>query len=204
MRKTTIIISIMLCFGMTHFSCKTAKNASCVQVIQNSPATSVLPASEMNVIKSLFNNNRMDYANYQFYQLDKDDLGFHHVRCYQFVNNLRVFSADLIFHFNQNNTFYLVSGNQIKSIKLDDKPSLNRKKVVELFVQKLSQEKASMVDKDIVKGCFEIELGYAALDDSNGKFAKVWQAKPAGRDYPYAYINDDNSEVIYYDSGVRY
>ena len=204
MRKITIIVSILFCFGMLHFSCKTAKKASCVEFVQNSPTTSVLPESEIKLIKSLFTGNRMDYANYQFYQLDTDDLGFNHVRCYQFVNNLKVFSADLIFHFNQNNSFYLVSGTQIKSIKLDDKPSLNRKKVVELFVQKVSQEKASMVDKDIAKGCFEIEFGYVGLDDSNGKFAKAWKAKPAGRDYPYAYINDDNSEVIYYDNGVRY
>jgi len=206
MNKTIIIISIMLCFGTMHYSCKTTKNenAYCVKVIQNSPTISILPESEMNVIKSLFESNRMTYANYQFYQLNTDDLGFHHVKCYQFVNNLKVFSEELIFHFNRNKEYYLLSGNLINSIGLDVKSSLNRNKVAEIFIRKIEQENAVMVDKDILKGCFEIEFGYVGLDDSNKKFAKAWKAKPKDKDYPYAYINDADSEIIRYDNGVRF
>ena len=206
MKKTTIFISIILCFSMIQFSCKTKKvnNSGCVTVIQNSLTTPVLPESEMNVIKSLFAANRMDDTKYQFYRLDKDDLGFTHVRSYQYVNGLRVFSADLIFHFNQNGAYYLLTGNLINSTGLDARPSLNPQKVAEIFSQRIGQEKASMVDATVSKGCFEIEFGYAGLDNSNEKFAKVWKAKPAGKDSPFAYINDDTSEIIYYDNGVRY
>ena len=206
MKTTAIIITILLCISMVHYSCKSSanKNDYCVKVIQNSPTVRLLSESEMNVIRSLFESNRMAYANYQFYQLDTDDLGFHHVKCYQFVNNLRVFSEDLSFHFNKNNAHYLSSGNLINSIGLDAKPSLNQNKVAEIFIRKIEQENAAMVDATVLKGCFEIELGHIGLDDSSGKFAKAWKAKPTDRDYPYAYINDDNSEILFYDNGVRF
>ena len=204
--KTTIIISIILCFSMTHHSCKvqTVINTGCVTVIQAAPATPLLPASEMNVIHTLFNSNRMDFTNYQFYQFDTDELGFKHARSYQFVNGLKVFSEELIFHFNQYDSCYLVSGNVINSTGLDAKPLLTPNKVVELFIQKMAQEKASMAETSSVQECFEIEFGYVALDESNKHFAKAWKAKPADKAYPYAYIKDDSAEIIYYDNGIRY
>jgi Zn-dependent metalloprotease len=175
-----------------------------VKVIQNSLTIPLLPESEMNVIKSLFTGNQMDYTQYQFYQLNKDELGFGHVRCHQFVNNLKVFSEDLIFHFNQHDTYYLSSGNVIKTIELDTKPSMNQNNVAEIFIQKIAAEKAPVVDKNILKGCFEIEFGYVGLDSSNKKFTKAWKVKPTDRDFPYAYINDENSDIMYYDTGVRF
>ena len=203
--RTTIIISIMLCLGVVHYSCKTktVQNDMQYTATQNSPVNSILPESEMKVIKSLFDSNRMSYANYQFYQLNTDDLGFTHVRCYQFVNNLKVFSEELIFHFNKNNEHYLTSGNIINSIGLDTNPSLNRDKAAEIFIRRTEQEKAPTVDPAILKGSFDIEFGYTGLDDSSAKFAKAWKVKPAGKAYPFAYINDDNSEIIFYDNGVR-
>ena len=206
MKQTPIFVIITLIFSVMHYSCKTktVNNAYCVKVIQQSPSTLVLPASEQNVIQSLFNSNGMDFSNYQFVQLDTDELGFRHVRCYQFVNNLKVFSEVLIFHFNPQDAYYLVSGNIINSIGLESKPSLNQHKVAGIFIQQIAQEKASMVDQAILKGCFDIELGYVGLDGSTEKFAKAWKVNPTGKDYPFAYINDETSEIIYYDNGVRY
>jgi len=207
MKKITLIISIILCFSIMHYSCKTkaVKNAHCVKVIKSSPSSSLLPESELKVIKSLFAGNRMDYANYQFYQLDTDDLGFKHVKSYQFADNLKVFTEELIFHFNQRDSCYLISGNRISSIGIDAKPLSNRDKVAELFIQKIAQEKSVMVvDATILKGCFDVELGIVGLENSKGKFIKVWKVKPTNKDYPFAYISDENAEIIFYDNGVRY
>ena len=116
MKKITIIISIILCFNVMHYSCKTktVTNTYCFNVIQNSSTTpSVLSESEINEIKMLFNSNGMDFTKFRFYQFDTDELGFRHVRCYQLVNNLRVFTEDLIFHFNKDGAYYLTSGNII-------------------------------------------------------------------------------------------
>ena len=207
MKKTAIIISIILCFNIFHYACKTktGNNTPCVMVIQNSPNTpSVLSESEMNEIKTLFNNNGMDFTKFQFYQLDTDELGFRHVRCYQLVNNLRVFSVDFIFHFNKDGACYLSSGNLVNVSGIDAKPTLTPNRVAEIFVRKITLEKASMIDQKILSGCIDVELGYVATDGSNEKFTKAWKAKPTDKDYPYAYINDENAEIMYYDNGVRF
>ena len=191
---------------MTHYSCKTkaVQNPSpCVNVIRHSPATPLLPESELKVIKSLFKSNRMDDSNYLFHRLDTDELGFKHVRCYQFVDNLKVFTEELIFHFNQNDSHYRISGHLIQSTGLDAKPSQSSSKVVEIFIQRIKQERASIVDSTIVMGCFEAELGVIGSEESAEKFEKAWKVNPAGKEFPYAYINDKNAEIIYYDNGIR-
>ena len=206
MNKTIIIISIILFFSVLLYSCKskTSQNGYCVTVVQNSPATPLLPSSELSVISALFHRNGMDDAKYQFYQLDTDDLMFRHVRCYQFVDNLKVFSEDLIFHFNQDDSCYLLSGKLIQQTGLNAKPSMHPNRVVEIFIGRITQEKTALVDNNMIKGCFEVELGYACFDDSNEKLTKVWKAKPKDKDYPFAYINDANEAIMYYDNGVRY
>jgi len=206
MKKITGIISVILFFSPMIYSCKTkaVKNDRCINVVQSLPSTTILPETEIKVIKSLFDGNRLDYKKIQFYQSDKDDLGFTHVKCYQYVNNLKVFSEELIFHFNRNNEHYLLSGNIINSTGLDAKQSLSKNKVLEIFIQKIEQEKASIVGPAILNGCFDIEFGYTRLNDSGKQFIKVWKVKPASKDYPCAYINDDNSEIINYDNGMRF
>jgi len=191
---------------MICYACKTSKmnNDRCIQLIQHSRTTPVLSDGEMKRIKSLFASNRMDDTKYQFYQIDTDELGFRHVKGYQFVNNLKVFSEALIFHFNQQDSCYLVSGDLINSIGLDSKPSQQVNKVIDVFIGQIEQEKASKVDKAILNGCFEAEFGYIKLDDSIQKFAKVWKVNPTDKSHPFAYISDENAEIIVYDNGVRY
>jgi len=206
MKKVYFIIPMILCFSMLNYSCKSKKatNDYCVKVIQSSPKTFILPDADMNVIQSLCNRNGLDHTKYQFYQLDTDDLGFRHVRCYQYINGLKAFSEDLIFHFNKNDSCYLSSGNILNASGLDAKPSMKPNRVVEVFVQKITQEKTAIVDENRLKGCFEIELGCAILGGSNEKLTKVWKVKPVGKDYPFAYINDDSAEMTYYDNGIRF
>jgi len=206
MKKKISVISIILCLSMIFYTCKTSKikNDRCIQLIKNSQTTAVLSESERNSIKSLFITNLMDDTKYQFYHFETDGLGFRHVKGYQFVNNLKVFSEELIFHFNKQDSCYLVSGDLLNATGLDNKQSLNESKAVEIFIRQVDQEKASMIDKAVTKGCFEVEFGYLKSDDDIRKFVKVWKVKPTDRAYPYAYISDDNSEIMVYDNGVRY
>jgi len=204
--KKTVLLLITLCISMMHFSCKTKAvqhPSPCVQVIQHSPATPLLPESELMVIKSLFKSNRMDDSNYQFHRLDTDELGFKHVRCYQFVDNLKVFTEELIFHFNQQDSHYRLSGHIISSTGLDAIPSQKPNKVVDVFIQRIKQEKTLIGDSTLLMGCFEIELGAVGSEGSTEKFEKVWKVNPAGKTFPYAYIKDKNAEISYYDNGIR-
>ncbi len=70
----------------------------------------LLPDSAMAIVQSLFLSNNLPLSNLLAYRLQSDSSGYHHVRCYQFYNGLEFFYQDVIFHFNNQNTFYSLSG----------------------------------------------------------------------------------------------
>ena len=185
------------------------ENSYCVDVIQRSPEDTVLSESEMDVIKYLFNHNQLDYTNYLFTRFNKDELGYHHVRVYQFINNLIVLYSDAAFHFDKNDNYYFLSGKLIDKIDLDTKPSMKQGNVVELFVFMLEQDKLRDEllgnNTDIINGCFDIEFGYlnlSVLGTYKNEFVKAWKITPKNEEFPVAYINDEKSELIYYFNGI--
>ena len=203
--KKWLIITISLCFSF--LSCEKNGSHYCTKVIKNSPEATLLSKSEMDVVKNLFNRNQLDYTKYLFTKLQKDELGHHHVRCYQFANNLIVFDSDTIFHFDKNDNYDFLSGDLINMIDLNTKSSMKRDNVVEKFLDKIKQDYFNDGETEIMSGCFDIEFGYYDLnsggDHVDTKFTKAWKIKPKNKKYPFAYINDETSEIIYYDNGVR-
>jgi hypothetical protein len=209
MNTRTIIIGISLCFSF--ISCEKYENESqyCVNKIHDSVTTNSLPQNQIDSIKYLFDYNHLDYTKYQFYSFQLDELGYHHVKCYQFKNNLKLFTNDLIFHFNEKNSYYYLSGKLIEKVSLDSKSTMNYNSVVTKFISALDQDKDFFVGKEIIKNdCFDLEFGYydlnTGISNSLENFTKAWKIKPTNKDYPYAYINDMNSVVIGYDNGIRY
>jgi Zn-dependent metalloprotease len=206
MNRAMIIIAVFLCFGFS--SCNKNKDSHCVNSIQSSPKITLLSESEMEEIKYLFNYNQLDYTKYLFTRYTKDELGYKRVRCYQFANNLRVFSNELIFPFDMFNNYSGVAGNIINEINLDTKPLQEQDEVVDRFIEKMNQDEEHIKDKKNKKTCFNLEFGYydlnAGTGDTNKIFTKAWKIESTNNDYPFAYINDNNLEIIYYDNGIRY
>jgi Zn-dependent metalloprotease len=206
MKKRTIFLAISLCFCLA--SCKKDNFRYCVNFVKDSPGTTVLSKSEMDIVKSLFNRNQLDYTKFRFTRFIKDEYGTN-VRGYQFVNDLRVFTSDVIFDFDKNDRHVYLAGNLINTINLNTKPSMKRDNAVEKFIDTLKQDPFNFYDKEeIIEGCFDVEFGYydlnVGISYSDEKFTKAWKIKPKNRDYPYAYINDTNSDVIGYDNGIRW
>ena len=107
-----------------------------------------------------------------------------------------------------NNQVFL-SGELIEKVNLNEKFKMNHNSVIIEFLNVLDQDKYILVDRDeIEKSCFDIEFGYydlnAGTSNTSKHFTKAWKIKLSNRDYPYAYINDMNSDVISYDNGIRY
>jgi len=210
MKKWMMILTVAL--GCCILSCKKDGNGSsfCVNTIKNSPAKTALSNSEMNTVKYLFDHNQLDYTKYLFTQLQEDESGYHHVRCRQFANNLIIFTGDAIFHFDENDNYYSLSGNLITTINLNTKSSMKYDDVVKKYVELVTVDETfdALTLEDIIHGCFDVEFGYydlhAGISDTNENFTKAWKIKPTSNDYPYAYINDENAETIYYDNGIRY
>ena len=198
--KTKNYLNLLITFVFIIFvSCENGNNKHCINTVKNSHGTVTLSESEMNVIKYLFNLNQLDYTKYLFTDFQKDGLE-HHVRCYQFANNLMVFTSDAIFHFDENNNYCFLSGSLVGKINLDTKPLMKKDNVVEKFIE------IAMHEENLTDCCFDVEFGYYDLNASIGytseNFTKAWKINPKGRKYPYAYINDKNSELIYYDNGI--
>ena len=181
----------------------------CINTTQSSSTTTSLSKSEINTIKNLFNYNNLAHTAYQFTSFQKDELGYSHVRCCQFINNLKIFTSDLIFHFDQNNVYYYLSGNIAEKIDLNKKPLMSQNEVTEKFLFSIEQDEFYNKNiEDILKSCFELELGYYNLNAgksyANENYTKAWRIKLTNSNFPYAYINDDNSDLIYYDNGIRF
>jgi len=211
--KKWIIITISLCFSI--LSCENDRNDGlyCVNTIKSKPGTTVLSKSEMEVVKNLFDRNKLDYKKYLFTRFQKDELGNHHIRCFQFANNLLVFTSDAIFHFGNNGNYSSLSGDLIKKINLNTISSMTKDNVVEKFIDILNDDELFFgihpEDKEkIISGCFDLEFGYynlnAGISYADEKFTKAWKIIPSNKEYPFAYINDDNSKIIYYDNGIRF
>ena len=204
MKKWTII-TIFLCLGI--LSCEKS-GSYCVKIIENSSKTTTLSKSEMEVVKNLFNRNQLDYTKYQFTKIKKDELGYCHIWCYQFANNLMIFTGDVVFHFDKYDMYNFLSGDLISSIDLDTKFSMKKNNVVKKFIDRIEQDDSNKGNRKKTNGCFDVEYGYYDLNAGKGyadkKFTKAWKITSRKEKYPFAYINDENSEIIYYDNGIRY
>lgn len=202
-----IILSISLFIGLP--SCeKPTTNEYCIKRILKNPSSIVLSETDLNFTKSLFDANHLSFSRYLFYNLQNDELGKHHVRCWQYINSLVVFSNELIFHFDSDGHYYYLSGKIIDEITLGVKPSMSANSVVDIFISELSNDRFVYNNLNEIKSiCYDCELGYYDLNVgtsyTESKFTRAWKVKLSENDYPYAIINDLTASVIYYDNGIR-
>lgn len=217
MKSRVLIVSVVLlsCFVSCvvtdpYVEPEMQENKYCITRMKDSPDSVLLSKEDFSIAKNLFEFNKLDDSNLQFYEMLKDDLGYYHVKCNQYTNGLKIFTENVIFHFKQN-ICYFCSGNLITQLDLDTIPKMPADAVAEKYLERLEEDsfyQQSGLDAAIQQGCFEIEFGYhrndASTGDSYNNYTKTWKINPKGKEYPYAYINDNTSEVIYYDNGIRY
>jgi hypothetical protein len=200
MKKIAVLLAL-ICL----FSCEDLKN--CPDVIKGKPENNIVSEADFNTINSLFSGNNLNIEIFLPYRIQSDELGHKHVRCYQYVNNLQVFSDEVIFHFNAQNQYYSLSGEIISGINKSPDSGMSRKDAERLFL-KLADEDGRYSSKDLNDKCLQCELGYYDMNAGTGTgahdFKLAWKIKPEDSDYPYAFINDTDKLGIYYDNGVRY
>jgi Zn-dependent metalloprotease len=212
------LIKISIFLFISLISCEIVKDPNlldnkeinyCINFIQNKPDSILLSEGDLSIAKSLFDLNKLDYSNLQFYRLQTEELGYH-VRCYQYVNNLKIFTDEVFFHFNKDKTYKTLSGGVlITKIDLNIEASMIQNDVIELYLKELNKDNNYNGNKDdIIQGCYDIEFGYydlnAGISYSVSNFTKAWIVKPKGQEYPFAYFNDMTSTTIFYDNGIRY
>lgn len=180
----------------------------CIYYTKDGNKMTLLSEEELNVAKSLFEANHLDYSQLQFYGLQSDENGYHHVRCYQYVNGLKVFSSEVIYHFKPTGILYFTSGELINHINQDTLSTMPSDSVIEIFLHKVEKDPwNSGRAQELKQGCYDLEFGYYNLNGATGfehlNYTKAWKVNFKGNSYPYIYIDDQRSKVIYYDNGVR-
>ena len=180
----------------------------CHLVIQGKPDTNRITGTFLDTIKALFNANNISLNNLYLYWYQRDDLGYFHIACLQYINNLNVLSDEVIFHFNQQGYYTSLSGEIISDIKVSSVPSLCIGHVVDLFLQNVENDGFYSRDLQKIKdGCISCELCYWDLNSgvsyAEKKFTLAWRVKPLNSDYPWALINDTKNSPIFYDNGIR-
>lgn len=196
---------LILIFLLQLTACE--ENKTCSDIIKGKP-DHLISSQDLNTVKSLFKLNNLSLDNFQVYRLQKDELGHHHVRCYQFVNDLHVLSNDVIFHFDPTGHYYFLSGEIIQAINISPTPHSDQSAVIELFLNRVENDDINNNLQEFKNGCFSCELGYwdlnAGISYTDVNFRLAWRVKPEGNDYPLAIINDSENQIIYYDNGIRY
>lgn len=201
-----ILISVIL---IQLFACEKDNVNICSDLIKGKPINHLISDQEFNTVKSLFKSNNLSLDNFQVYKLQKDNLGYTHVRCYQYINDLIVFYGDVIFHFDNQNHYYILSGDLISDINVRPYSLLSTWQVGKLFLQSIKND--HFYGNDILhyeNSCFSCELGYYDLNGgisyASPNFRLVWKIRPESSQYPYALIDDSERTLLYYDNGLRY
>lgn len=180
----------------------------CPKLIKGKPEKHLVTDQELNTITTLFRSNNLSYENYQFFRLQIDDIGYHHVRCFQFVNDLKVLSDELIFHFDAHGDYKSLSGDIISGIDVDSSPSMGLSEVENVFLERTRKDHSASVGERFMNECLTCELVYYDLNAGKGLstplFVLAWKINSVKSDYPYAIINDSARSVISYDNGIRY
>ena len=87
MKTSNIIIGIFLLISLVSCEQSMTEDQYCFNLKHNSLKSVILPKNQLDSIKELFDYNHLDYSKFQFYHFKVDELGYHHVSCYQFKNN---------------------------------------------------------------------------------------------------------------------
>lgn len=187
------------------FACENSiENSSvCPDCIKGKPENHLINAQDLTSAKLLFSSNNINLDSYRIYEFGTDDMGYRHVRCYQYVNNLNLLNEKLIFHFDPYGKFKSLSGTIFTDIYCDSVPSMDISDVRNIYLQKLGEDDAPTIDKSkIENGCIVCEFGYYNINAyesfSTPVFISAWKVKPEVFASPYAYINDSTKTVINY------
>lgn len=198
LKKITVLL-VLICI----ISCEGSNY--CTDIIKGKPDNNLISESDFNFVKSLFTTNNLKLDNFLVYRLQVDNSGGKHVRCYQYVNNLQVFSDEVIFHFNAQNHYYFLSGEIISGINLRSDPRMSKNEAVKLFLQFVDDD-SFYKSIDLKDDCFKCEIGYYDLNAGSGNethnFKLAWKIQREESDFPFAYINDTDASKIYYDNGI--
>lgn len=207
--QTIFLVTIVLIF-ISLLSCEDDKSDNCINELIDSKNNVLISQNEFEMINTL-NPSPYDIRNniqiYNLIDLNDDELK---IQCYQFSNDLKLFSDPLNYIYDSGVLQHYVGDTIGNSIKLNTVSDFNADQIVEIYKNQVNNDSNITDDTRIstLKDCIDCEFGYWDLNVSTGDaekdFVKAWKVNPTDQQYPYVIIGDSEGDIIYYDNGIRY
>ena len=156
----------------------------------------------------LFQQNNMNYSNLSFERIILNDtIGGHiyqHIFATQNFNGLQIMSGNAGYHF-LDGVYQSTSGKIYSSVSLDSHAHLSLSQLTSLYMsESIDKEGLNPSYRD---SCLTAQFGYYDLNAGTGNEAtnmvKAWRIELKNNTYPIAIFNDNNGQLIAYDSGIR-
>lgn len=177
----------------------------CSELIVDDQTINLLPVKEIDTIHYLFTKNHINIPGL----LPKSyiySMGYRYIGAYQFVNGLKVFTNHWSFEFGKNDSLIFMHGDTILSLDLPKMPRLSIAQVRSIFINAINAD-GFIIYASLQDSCMNMQFGYydlkAGAYNNVHKYTTAWKINPNNRDYPYAFIDDLNERLIYYDNGIR-
>lgn len=185
-------------------ACSGDRDDYCIKTESFGSSISHLTQPEKARAEHLFTINNIDYSRLQFLKLT-DDSPHIHIRCYQYVNGLKVFTETLLYQFENSHAVGEPRGDIISAIDIGSEPTMDARTVLDVFISKIETDDPAILNNS---DCFILEFGYYDLNAGTGKlehdFINAWKVSIEGRLVPFGFVDDNKRTMIHYDNGARY
>jgi hypothetical protein len=176
-----------------------------------------ISAAEVQTANGLFARNNIDNRTfrYRFYSRDAAVQTYYppyatfesqRVGVEQYTNGLRILTGHLNYVFN-NGVFTFRAGNLTNGTRLDTKPALEPGQLRGLFLATAEKYDYNYSSYNLPEQCVTLEFGYYDMNAGTGgateRLVKAWKVTRKNSEYPYAYYQDEDGALIYYDNGIR-
>ncbi|WP_206599824.1 hypothetical protein [Hymenobacter glacialis] len=184
---------------------------SCLEKQEVPVSAHSISANEKATVDQLFTANGIDKRNFRYIRYSRGELKTYYppyatfdeqvVRVEEYANGIRVFTGQLIFLF-RNGAFSSRTGSASEAFSLDATPNATPESIGVVFRAALKE-----YGDPGPQPCVVVEFGYYNLNAGTGnapeRLVKAWKASRKGSEYPFAYVEDREGKLIYYDNGIR-
>ncbi|WP_375416100.1 hypothetical protein [uncultured Hymenobacter sp.] len=174
-----------------------------------------LSSAEVRTANSLFASNNIDSRHFRYTRYARELVQTYFppyasfdeqmVSVEEYTNGLRVFTGQSNFLF-KNGVFSSRAGEPTGGTSLGTSAQLKAGQLRGLFVATITKFDAARLG-EVQRQCVSAEFGYydlnAGTSNAPENLVRAWRVSIKNQAYPFAYYQDGEGQLIYYDNGVR-
>lgn len=174
-----------------------------------------LSSADVQTANRLFASNNLDSRNFRYTRYSRQSVQTYFppyasfdeqtVRVEEYTNGLRIFTGESNFVF-KDGVFSFRAGQPTSGTRLGTSPKRTAGQLRALLIATTAQFDAGRLG-DVQRQCVSAEFGYynlnAGTSNAPENLVKAWRVSVKNQAYPFAYYQDEEGQLIYYDNGIR-